>query len=187
MTIKIVGIAGSLRRASVNRMLLDAAAQALPADVDFTVWDSLNRVPPFNEDWEADPAPVAVAEMRHEITDADVLLIATPEYNGTFPGQLKNALDWATRPFGRSVLPGKHVAVISASPLPTGAARAGADLRALLGRTRAIVLDVELAVGGAPGKFGPDRQVADPELGRQLRAVADELVAAGQRVRTDAA
>jgi NAD(P)H-dependent FMN reductase len=85
-TIKIVGIAGSLRRASVNRMLLDAAAQALPADVDFAVWDSLHRVPPFNEDWEADPAPVAVAELRHEIADTDVLLIATPEYNGTRAG-----------------------------------------------------------------------------------------------------
>lgn len=98
MTIKIAGIAGSLRRASVNRMLLPATAQVLAPDVDFAIWDSLDRVPPFNEDWEADPAPVAVDEMRQVIADADVLLIATPEYNGSIPGQLKNALDWASRP-----------------------------------------------------------------------------------------
>jgi chromate reductase len=179
MTIKIAGIAGSLRRASVNRTLLQAAAQALPADVDFAVWESLDRVPPFNEDWEADPAPLAVAELRQVIADADVLLIATPEYNGTIPGQLKNALDWASRPYGRSALQGKPAVVISASASPRGAAEAAADLRRVLSRAGADVLDVELAVPRAFAQFGPDGQLADPELDRQLRAVVGELAAIG--------
>jgi chromate reductase, NAD(P)H dehydrogenase (quinone) len=179
MTIKIAGITGSLRRASVNRMLLQAAAQALPVYADFAVWESMDRIPPFNEDWEADPAPVAVAELRQVIAHADALLIATPEYNGSFPGQLKNALDWASRPYGRSVLQGKPTAVISASPSPAGAAQAAADLRRVLSRARAAVLDVELAVPGAHAKFGPDGQLTDPELDRRLRTVAGELAQAG--------
>jgi chromate reductase, NAD(P)H dehydrogenase (quinone) len=96
MTITIVGIAGSLRRGSFNRMLLEAAVQLLPPDAELEVLDLLDRVPPFNEDWEAETAPLAVARLRGLIADADGLLIATPEYNGSIPGQLKNALDWAS-------------------------------------------------------------------------------------------
>ncbi len=88
MAITIAGIAGSLRAGSFNRMLLDAAAQALPPGVEFAAFDALDRIPPFNEDRESGPAPAAVTRIRHLIAAADGLLIATPEYNGSIPGQL---------------------------------------------------------------------------------------------------
>ena len=91
-------------------MLLQAAAGLMPPDAELVTWDELDRVPPFNEDWEADPAPLTIATLRQAIADADGLLIATPEYNGSIPGQLKNAVDWASRPYGRAVLQGKPAA-----------------------------------------------------------------------------
>jgi len=178
MTITIAGIAGSLRRGSFNRMLLYAAAQLLPPDAELEVFDLLDRVPPFNEDWEADPAPLAVARLRALIADADGLLIATPEYNGSIPGQLKNALDWASRPYGAGALQDKPVAVISASPSPRGAAGAAADLRRILTNTGASVVGSGLAVPGAFGQFRRDGQLADPDLVRQLRTVTGDLIQA---------
>lgn len=178
MTIKIAGIAGSLRSGSFSRMLLLSAARALPPDAEFTSYDLLDRVPPFNEDWEADPAPVAVAQLRQAIADADGLLIATPEYNGSVPGQLKNALDWASRPYRGSVLQDKPAAVISASPKSDGAAQAAADLRRVLAISGASVLGTEFAVPRVFAQFSPEGQLADPELDRQLRAVTDELIQA---------
>jgi chromate reductase, NAD(P)H dehydrogenase (quinone) len=176
MATKIAGIAGSLRRGSYNRMLLDAAAQLLAAHAEITVFDLLDRVPPFNEDWEADPAPLAVAQLRQLITDADGLLIATPEYNGSIPGQLKNALDWVSRPHGAAVLQSKPTAVISASPGAGGGAGAADDLRKVLAITGAAVTAATLSVPRAFAQFTPEGQLADPELGRQLRTVAVELV-----------
>jgi chromate reductase, NAD(P)H dehydrogenase (quinone) len=178
MTITIAGIAGSLRRASVNRLLLQAAGQDLPPGARLAVFDLLDRVPPFNEDWEADPAPLAVAELRRLLAAADALLIATPEYNGSIPGQLKNALDWASRPRGSAAMLGKPAAVISASPRAQGAADAAAELRKVLGIAGARVIGSGLSVPRAFSQFTPDGQLADPGLGRQLRAVTGELVQA---------
>ena len=121
-------------------MLLRAAGQVLPPGAELEIWDHLDRVPPFNEDWEADPAPLAVAGLRELIAGADALLIATPEYNRSIPGQLKNALDWASRPRGSAVLHGKPAAVISASPRADGAAEASADLRKVLTEAGASVV-----------------------------------------------
>ncbi len=184
MPTKIAGIVGSLRRESLNRMLLQAAAGLMPPDAELVTWDELDRVPPFNEDWEADPVPLTIATLRQAIADADGLLIATPEYNGSIPGQLKNAVDWASRPYGRAVLQGKPAAVISASPLPSGAAGAAAELRKVLTRARASVADAGLVVPSASTQFGPDGQLADSGLSGQLRAVIDALIQAG---RTDQA
>jgi chromate reductase, NAD(P)H dehydrogenase (quinone) len=182
MTITIAGIAGSLRRGSSNRMLLQAAAQILPQDAELEYFDLLDRVPPFNEDWEADPAPPAVARLRDLIAGADGLLIATPEYNGSIPGQLKNALDWASRPYGAGALQGKPTAVISASPSPRGAAGAAADLRRVLTSTGASVVGSGLAVPGVFAQFRQDGRLADPDLDRQLRTIASDLLqAAGSR------
>jgi chromate reductase, NAD(P)H dehydrogenase (quinone) len=175
MVTKIAGIAGSLRHGSYNRMLLDAAAQLLASDGEVTVFDLLDRVPPFSEDWEADPAPLAVAQLRQLIASADGLLIATPEYNGSMPGQLKNALDWASRPRDAAALQGKPTAVISASPGARGGAGAADDLRKVLVVAGASVMAATLAVPRAFAQFGPDGQLADPELTRQLSAVTDEL------------
>jgi len=178
MTITIAGIAGSLRRGSVNRLLLQEAGQQLPPGVRLAVFDLLDRVPPFNEDWEADPAPLAVAELRQLIASADGLLIATPEYNGSVPGQLKNALDWASRPRGSAALLGKPAAVISASPRGQGAADAAADLRKILTIAGASVIGTGLAVPRAFAQFTSDGQLADPGLRRQLQAMTGELIQA---------
>jgi chromate reductase len=182
MTTTIAGIAGSLRRGSFNRKLLQAAGQALPPGAELAVFDLLDRVPPFNEDWEADPPPLPVAQLRQLIATADGLLIATPQYNGSIPGQLKNAVDWASRPQGNAVLQDKPAAVISASPRARGAAGAAADLRKVLAIAGASVIPTRLAVPRAFAQFTPDGQLADPELARQLRAVTGELAqAAGRR------
>lgn len=182
MSTTIAGIAGSLRRSSFNRRLLQAAAQLLPPDAELEAFDLLDRVPPFNEDWEADPAPLAVARLRDLIAGADGLLIATPEYNGSIPGQLKNALDWASRPYGGGALQGKPAAVISASPSPRGAAGAAADLRRILTSTGASVVGSGLAVPGVFTRFRQDGRLADPDLEYQLRTVTSDLLqAAGSR------
>jgi chromate reductase, NAD(P)H dehydrogenase (quinone) len=178
MTATIAGIAGSLRRGSVNWRLLQAAGQEVPPGVRLAVFDLLDRVPPFNEDWEADPAPLAVAELRRLIAAADGLLIATPEYNGSVPGQLKNALDWASRPHGSPAVQGKPAAVISASPHRQGAAGAAADLRKILRIAGASVIGAGLSVPRAFTQFTPGGQLADPALRRQLRAVTGELIQA---------
>jgi chromate reductase len=151
-------------------------------DAELEVFDLLDRVPPFSEDWEAAPAAPSVARLRDLIAGAGGLLIATPEYNGSIPGQLKNAVDWASRPYGASVLQGKPAAVISASPLPCGAARAAADLRKVLTRAKASVIGSELAVPRASAQFRPDGRLADPDLDRQLGTVISHLIqATGER------
>lgn len=170
----IVGMPGSLRRESFNRRLLRAAAMELPDEADLTIWDGLWAVPPFSEDDE-DPCPPPVSELRTVIDDADALLIATPEYNGSLPGQLKNALDWASRPRGNAVLEGKPVAVASASPTPYGAAWAQQSLRMVLNIIGAEVTGPELAVPQAFRQFGDDGRLADPDLRGGLATLVVEL------------
>ena len=103
---RILGIAGSVRRGSHNRRLLRAAGDTLPPGVELVEWDGLGGLPIFDEDLENDP-PAAVQDFLDAIEDADALLIATPEYNASVPGGLKNALDWASRPFPDNVLQGQ--------------------------------------------------------------------------------
>ena len=111
----ILGIAGSLRAGSLNAQLLRLAAEELPGDVELDVYDGLAAIPPYDQDIE-DLPPDAVEELKAAIAGADAVLVATPEYNGSIPGQLKNALDWVSRPIGESPMRGKPVAVIGASP-----------------------------------------------------------------------
>jgi chromate reductase, NAD(P)H dehydrogenase (quinone) len=173
---RLLTVAGSLRAASVNRQLLAAAAVLAPPAVTVVAFDGLAAIPPFNEDDEAGPAPTAVARWRAAITRADALLIATPEYNGSVPGQLKNALDWASRPRGRAALDGVPVATLSAGPGPRGAADAQDDLRRVLSRARAQVLGDPLVVGRAHERFDATGGLADVEvadaLARQLAVLA---------------
>lgn len=174
---RILGIPGSLRRGSFNRRLLQAAASGLPAGAKLTVWDGLAAVPPFNEDDEDGPTHPAVADLRSSIGAADAVLIATPEYNGALPGQLKNALDWASRPRGSAVLEGKPVATVSASLTPYGAAWAQQNLRKVLNVIGAEVIGGELAVPQAFQQFGEDGRLADPELTGRLTDLVTELAA----------
>jgi len=172
---QILGISGSLRRESYNRRLLGVAGRDLPPGVSLTEWAGLAGLPAFDEDREAD-APTAVRELRTAIAGADALLISTPEYNASLPGALKNALDWASRPFPGSVLQDKPVAVIGASTGLFGAVWAQAEARKVLKASGARVIETELPFGTAEAAFGPDGRLVDPELAQNLRDLLGEIV-----------
>ena len=180
---RVLGISGSLRRESHNRRLLAAAARALPADVQFEEWRGLELVPPFNEDLDADPAPEGVEDLRAALDRAGALLIATPEYNHSIPGQLKNALDWASRPFPDNVLRGKPAAVIGASTSLFGGVWAQAEVRKVLTAAGARPIEDELPVPSAHLAFEADGRLRDRDLQAALGAVTEHLLdAAGAAV-----
>jgi chromate reductase len=176
---RILGISGSLRRGSHNRKLLRAAAAALPSGVDLVEWDGLADLPAFDEDQEKTPAE-PVRAFLDLIASADALLIATPEYNASLPGALKNALDWASRPFPSSVLRCKPSAVIGASTGPFGAVWAQAELRKVLAAIGARVVDAELPVGQAHERFNDDGRLVDEDLVAKFAEILEELVSEAQ-------
>jgi chromate reductase len=172
---RILGIAGSLRRGSHNRRLLRAAGEVLPSGVVLEEWDGLAGLPAFDEDLEDTP-PEPVAAFLELVDGADALLIATPEYNASVPGALKNALDWASRPFPDNVLRDKPSAVIGASTGLFGAVWAQAEVRKALKASGAHVLESELPVGLADGAFDLDGGLADHELSARLEDLVGDLV-----------
>lgn len=172
----VLAISGSLRQDSHNTQLLRAAARELPEGVEFHILEGLREVPPYDEDDDRDPAPAAVTRLREAIAGADALLIATPEYNSSIPGQLKNALDWASRPRDTSPLRFKPVAVVGASKGAFGAVWAQAELRKVLGASGARVVEGDLALGHAHERFGEDGSLEDDELRDQLRELLAQLV-----------
>jgi chromate reductase len=172
---RILGISGSLRRDSHNSRLLRAAAEMLPPGVELVPFDGLAELPAYNEDADGDSGPESVEALRAAISDADALLISTPEYNASIPGALKNAVDWASRPYPNNALKDKPVAVIGASTGLFGAVWAQAELRKSLRHTGAHVLDDELPVGLADHAFTPGGRLADPELSRQLGELLESL------------
>lgn len=177
---RLLGISGSLRRGSYNSALLAAAAAAVECSaVEFVVWRGLAEIPAYSEDLETVPAPVAA--LRRELAEADAVLIATPEYNASVPGALKNALDWASRPFPGNALRNRPVAVIGASQGIFGAVWAQADLRRILNAIGALVDDRELAVGRAHEAFTDDRRLRDPQLAARLRAIVNDLCEPAER------
>jgi len=171
---RILGISGSLRRGSHNRKLLRAAGALLPPGVELVEWDGLAGLPAFDEDLETTP-PDSVQDFFKAIEDADALLIATPEYNASLPGALKNALDWASRPFPDNILKDKPAAVIGASTGLFGAVWAQAEVRKVLKASGAHVLESELPVGLADGAFTEDGALADPDLSSRLADVVSDL------------
>ncbi len=172
---KILGISGSLRSDSYNSALLAAAAELFPEDAELEAYDGLKSVPPYDEDDDVDPAPAAVARLRDALAGADAVLFATPEYNSSIPGQLKNAVDWASRPIATNVLRNKPVAVVGASTGAFGAVWAQAELRKVLAATGARVVQGEVAVGHAPERFDGKRRLDDGALLEQLQEVVDTL------------
>jgi chromate reductase, NAD(P)H dehydrogenase (quinone) len=174
---RVLGVSGSLRRASHNRKLLRAAAALLPPEAEFAEYEGLKSVAPFDEDDEAAPGP-AVAHWREAIEQADAILFATPEYNSSIPGQLKNAIDWASRPFSAPVLRNKPVAVIGASTGMFGAVWSQAELRKALSAAGARVVDRELPVAGADEAFTEDGRLSDDDLALQLDGILAELLEA---------
>jgi chromate reductase len=170
---RLLAVSGSLRRGSYNSALLRAAAAACPPYVEYVTWSELAAIPAFNED--IDTPPPAVAALREEIARADAVLFATPEYNGSVPGALKNALDWVSRPFASNVLRGKPVAVIGASQGVFGAVWAQAELRKVLLRMGASVEERDLPVGVAHEAFTDDMRLRDPVLEQRLQAIITGL------------
>jgi chromate reductase len=174
---RILAISGSLRRDSHNSSLLRAAGDLLGPDDTLELWQGLREVPPYAEDDEHEPAHSAVAALREAVAEADAILIATPEYNHSLPGALKNALDWASRPFATNVFRGKPVAVVGSSTGLFGAVWAQSELRKVLAAMGARVVDVELGVGQAALKFDADGRLVDEETRERLREALAALAA----------
>ena len=183
---KVLAISGSLRRDSHNTALLRAAAERAPAGVELELWDGLKAVPPYDEDDDVDLAPAAVTALGSAVAGADAVLFATPEYNHSVPGSLKNAIDWVSRPMATNPLRNKPVAVIGASTGIFGAVWAQAELRKVLGALGARVLDRELAVGQAAERIGGGA-VGDEELLAEIGDVVAELADMVERRRARAA
>jgi chromate reductase, NAD(P)H dehydrogenase (quinone) len=180
---RVLAISGSLRRDSHNTRLLEAAAELMPPGAELELFDGLREVPPYDADDDIEPAPEPVRRLRDAIASADAVLIATPEYNSSIPGQLKNAIDWASRPFPDNALRGKPVAVVGASTGAFGAMWAQAELRKVLGATGARVIDRELAVAAAHEAFDDRGNLADGDLERELEEIIAVLVAEAEPVR----
>jgi chromate reductase len=174
-TFRTIGIAGSLRRGSLNAALLRAAVELAPARLGIEIHE-IARVPLFNQDVE-DPVPEAVQALRDAVRGADALLIATPEYNHGVPGVLKNTIDWLSRPPRRSALSGKPVGIMGASPGMTGSARAQAQLRQAFVFTNMYALpQPEVLVANAHEKFDESGHLTD-ERTRQALAKFLEVFA----------
>jgi chromate reductase, NAD(P)H dehydrogenase (quinone) len=173
--VKVLGISGSLRRDSYNTSLLRSAAELLGDDARLEVWNELKEIPPYDHDDDRDPAPAAVARLRDELAGADAVLIATPEYNASIPGALKNALDWVSRPLATNALRNRPVAVVGASTGVFGAVWAQAELRKVLAAMGARVVDLELPVTQAPSRF-EDGRLVDDDVREGFAAVLARLV-----------
>ena len=177
VTMRILAISGSLRRDSHNTSLLQAARELLGPGDTLELWEGLREVPPYDQDDDVEPAPAAVAGLRAAVASADAVLIATPEFNHSIPGTLKNALDWASRPFATNAFRDKPVAVIGSSTGLFGAVWAQAELRKVLTAMGARVVDVEIAVGLAAEKFDASGQLLDEQVREQLRDAVAALAA----------
>lgn len=171
---RLLAISGSLRRASYNSALLHAAAAACAPDVEFVLWSGLGAIPAYDEDLERVPTPVVL--LNEKIAAAHAVLFATPEYNGSVPGALKNALDWVSRPFDTNPLRGKRVAVVGASQGLFGAVWAQDELRKVLRTLGARVEETGLALARAQDAFTPDRRLRDPQQAAALAAVVESLL-----------
>ncbi len=176
----VLGLSGSLRTHSYNRRLLDAAAAALPEGVSLDVYGGIADLPPYNDDVESVETPAAVHALREAIARADAVLVATPEYNSSMPGLLKNALDWASRPFPDNALRGKPVAVVGASTGLFGAVWAQAETRKVLEAIGATVIDEELPVGQAHQAFAADGSLVDRDVNAALVALVSKVVEAAR-------
>ncbi len=174
--INILGIAGSLRRQSYNRSALRAAQQLAPAGVTLTIFE-LDGIPAFNEDDENSP-PTKIVELKSQIRAADALLFVTPEYNYSVPGVLKNAIDWASRPYGDNAWAGKPAAIMGASIGNIATARAQYHLRQIFVFLNVLAINQpEVMIGNAADKFDAEGNLTDEKtkeyIGKLLQALAD--------------
>ncbi|MDI9917699.1 NAD(P)H-dependent oxidoreductase [Rhodococcus sp. IEGM 1379] len=183
----VLVLVGSLRAGSVNRQLAETAVAAAPEGAALTILEGLADVPFYNEDLDVEGASIpAVDALRNAAGDADGFLLVTPEYNGTIPAVLKNAIDWISRPYGVGAVSGKPVAVISASPSGNGAKWAHDDTVKAVGVAGGKVIeDTALSIGGTFDKFGTAHPRENAEVVAQVSKVVADLVDA-TKVRVDA-
>ena len=180
--VHILGFAGSLRKQSYNKAILAAAVETVPDDASLEVFD-LEGIPPFNQDIELQP-PDKVKEFKAKIRAADAILIATPEYNYSIPGVLKNAIDWASRPYGDNAFDGKPVAVMGASVGTLGTARAQYDLRrSFVFLNMLPVNQPEVMVSFAQDKVNSDGRVTDEKTRKRIRELLQSLATWTKRMR----
>lgn len=181
--IKILGIAGSLRKGSYNRGLLRAAQQLLPRGASLEVFE-LNGIPVFSEDDEANP-PQKVIDLKARIRAADAILFATPEYNYSIPGGLKNAIDWASRPYGDSAWMGKPAAIMGASVGRLGTARAQYHLRQVFVFLQIdAITSPEVMVGNASEHFDAQGNLTHESSRKAIGELLDALVRRAHLLRT---
>lgn len=173
--IRILGIAGSLRRESYNRAALRAATQLLPQGATLEIFD-LDGIPMFNQDEEKNP-PAKVVELKRRIREADAILFVTPEYNYSVPGVLKNAIDWASRPYGDSAWNGKPAAIMGASTGMLGTARAQYHLRQIMVFLNMFpVNQPEVMIGNAAKRFDAEGSLTDDATKDFIRKLLQNLV-----------
>jgi chromate reductase len=171
----ILGIAGSLRQQSYNKGALRAAAQVVPPGVALEIFE-INGIPPFSEDDEESP-PAKGAELKKRIREADAILISTPEYNYSIPGVLKNAIDWASRPYGDSAWFGKPVAIMGASIGGFGTARAQYHLRQCFVFLNMFPLNQpEVMISNASERFDAEGNLKDEKVKENIRKLLESLV-----------
>jgi len=182
--VSILGFAGSLRKNSFNRSILRAALELVPENAKLEIFD-LEGIPPFNQDLEGQ-VPEKVKNFKVKIKAADAILISTPEYNYSIPGVLKNAIDWASRPYGDNSFEGKPVAIMGASPGMTGTARSQYHLRQTF-----VFLDMhpinrpEVIVPFANEKIDEQGRVTDPKTREKIRELLESLIAWTRRLKKD--
>ena len=182
--VNILGFAGSLRKDSYNRSLLRAALELVPKDAKLEVFD-LDGIPPFNQDLENQPSE-KVKEFKAKIRAADAILIATPEYNYSIPGVLKNAIDCASRPYGDNAFEHKPVAIMGASLGMLGTARAQYHLRQCFVFLTCFALNQpEVMVSFAQEKIDKDGKVTDQKTREKIRELLESLVAWTKRLKQE--
>ena len=173
--IRILGIAGSLRRQSYNRAALRAATQLVPEGATIDIFE-LDGIPGFSEDEEQNPPP-KVVDLKRRIREADAILIVTPEYNYSVPGVLKNAIDWASRPYGDSAWNGKPAAIMGASVGAIGTARAQYHLRQMFVFLNMFPINQpEVMIGNASERFDAEGNLTDEKTKDFIRQLLESLV-----------
>lgn len=179
---KILGICGSVREASFNRGLLRAAQEEAPAGAEIEIYN-LGDIEPYNADVEQVDPPASVTALKEAISSADALLIACPEYNGSFTGVLKNAIDWASRPMASTPLAGKPAALVGASGGPSGTARAQAALLPVLMATGTIVMPKPgVMVRNSASLFDDDVSLTDQDTRDRVREQVNALVSFAKKI-----
>jgi chromate reductase len=185
MPLNILGIPGSLRKASLNKALLRAAVELAPADITIEIAD-LSGIPPYNGDEEMN-LPAAVADLKARVRAADGILFSTPEYNYSIPGVLKNAIDWVSRPYGDNAWDSKAVALMGASPGMLGTARSQYHLRqSFLNLNVIAVTRPEVLVANATQRFDADLKLVDPKTRELVARLVEALATLARKVATSA-